>query len=334
MKDRLLEIRDLTVSLKKKNSSIPIVKGIDMIIKRGEIAGLVGESGCGKSMTARSLMRIQPPSAIVDGSILWYEADGTSTDLTKLKEKELRKMCGPQIGMVFQEPMTSLNPMIRIGDQVAEALLIHKMAGSRREARDKVIRILKEVGIRDPELRYRSYPHELSGGMRQRVVIAMAMICEPKLLIADEPTTALDVTTEAQILKLIRQMCTTRNMSALVITHNMGVVSQLCDRVYVMYTGRILERAPVGEIFSKPLHPYTKGLLSSIPRIGLNPEYLTTIPGSIPETDQKTSGCEFCLRCSEDERRCFFEMPEETGYAEEHYVRCFAAQHRMEAENE
>ncbi|MCR5789372.1 MAG: ABC transporter ATP-binding protein [Lachnospiraceae bacterium] len=326
MSDILLEIKNLTVSVRNGKSDIPIVKGVNIEIQRGEIVGLVGESGCGKSMTARSVMGILPGPARKSGEILWHEPDGTVTDLTGLSEKALRDMCGLRIGMVFQEPMTSLNPMMRIGDQVAEVLRIHKLVRNREEAREKVIRLLKEVGIEEPALRYRSYPHELSGGMRQRVMIAMAMIGEPGLLIADEPTTALDVTIEAQILRLIRQMCVSRHMSALVITHNMGVVSALCDRVYVMYMGRIMERASTGQLFANPLHPYTRGLLSSLPRIGKNPEYLTTIPGNIPEAGREPVGCEFCLRCSDDERRCFFERPSEIETDEGHYVSCFMCQ--------
>lgn len=334
MSDMLLEIRNLTVSIRKGKNNIPIVKGIDMEIPEGQIVGLVGESGCGKSMTAGAVTGLQPSAAIVEGAILWHEKDGTVTDLTGLREKELRKMCGPKIGMVFQEPMTSLNPMMRIGDQVAEVLRIHRLVKSREEAKKKVISILREVGIPEPELRYSSYPHELSGGMRQRVIIAMAVICEPKLLIADEPTTALDVTTEAQILKLIRHMCESCHMSALVITHNMGVVSELCDRVYVMYMGRIMERASVGQLFDNPMHPYTRGLLSSIPRIGETREYIETIPGNIPEAGRETAGCEFCLRCSDDERRCFFERPEETEVEGGHFVSCFYSGRIKEADDE
>ena len=325
MSDILLELKDLKVSVRKDKSYLPIVKGVDIAVPKGKIVGLVGESGCGKSMSAKSIMGLLPSSARVEGSIFWHGKDGT-TDLTGLKEKELRKMCGPEISMIFQEPMTSLNPMMRIGDQVAEVLLVHKLVKNRNEAREKVIRLLSEVGISEPELRYRSYPHEFSGGMRQRVMIAMAMICEPKLLIADEPTTALDVTIEAQILKLIRQMCISHNMSAIIITHNMRVVSQLCDSVYVMYMGRIMERSSVRELFENPLHPYTKGLLSSIPKIGDNPEYLSTIPGNIPEAGKEAVGCEFCLRCSDDERKCFFERPGETKISEDHFVSCFCVE--------
>ena len=321
----LLELKGLEVAVRqgKRGRDISIVKGVDISIPEGQIVGLVGESGCGKSMTAKAIMGILPPMArVTGGNILWNGSGNAPTELTGITEKELRKMCGPQFGMIFQEPMTSLNPMIRIGDQVAEVLLIHKMVSSREEAKKRVIQLLGEVGIADPELRYRAYPHELSGGMRQRVMIAMAVICGPQLLIADEPTTALDVTIEAQILKLIKDMCTKRGMSALVITHNMGVVSQLCDSVYVMYMGRIMEKAPVGELFERPMHPYTRGLLSSIPRIGDNPEYLTTIPGNIPETGKETAGCEFCLRCSDDERVWLFERPQLKETGADHFVAC------------
>ena len=325
MKDMLLEIKDLRVAVRRGKTDLPIVKGVNISVPSGSIVGIVGESGCGKSMTVKSVMGLMPPTASAKGSILWHESDGSVKDLLLLKEKELRTLCGSKIGMVFQEPMTSLNPMMRIGDQVAEVLLIHKLVRGRKEAKDKVISILREVGIPEPELRYRSYPHELSGGMRQRVVIAMAMICKPGLLIADEPTTALDVTIEAQILKLIRQMCASYHMSALIITHNMGVVAEICDYVYVMYMGRIMERAPKDILFKNPLHPYTRGLLSSIPRIGANPEYLSTIPGNIPETGKEIPGCEFGLRCSDDERRCFFERPGERDAGGGHYVSCFSA---------
>ncbi len=334
MSDNLLEIRNLTVSISKGKRVFPVVKGININIPRGQIVGLVGESGCGKSMSAKSIIGILPHTAHLSGSILWNDNDGTRTELTSLKEKELRKMCGPKIGMVFQEPMSSLNPMMKIGDQVAEVLLIHKLAAGKSDARKKVVETLREVGILEPELRYDSYPHELSGGMRQRVMIAMAVICEPDLLIADEPTTALDVTIQAQILKLIKQMCLKRSMSALVITHNMGVVSSLCDVVYVMYMGRIMERASVSRLFEKPMQPYTRGLLSSIPGIDSNPEYLTTIPGNIPELEKEAVGCEFCLRCSDDERRCFFERPEETEVSEGHFVSCFSAAKQEQVSNE
>ena len=326
MSHTLLEIKNLTVSVEKAGSLTAIVKGVDIEVPQGKIVGLVGESGCGKSMTAKTINGILPTAAkVTDGAVLWHGNPGTETDLTGLSEQKLRKLCGSQIGMVFQEPMTSLNPMMRIGDQVSEALLIHKLVQNKKEARAKTIRLLNEVGIPEPKLRYCSFPHELSGGMRQRVMIAMAVICEPKLLIADEPTTALDVTIESQILKLIKKMCDTYSMSAIVITHNMGVVAQICDYVYVMYMGRIMERATVKRLFERPLHPYTRGLLASIPRIGKNPEYLQTIPGNIPEIGKEIVGCEFCLRCSDDERTCFFEKPMEREIEEGHFVRCHTA---------
>ncbi len=334
MSDILLKIRNLRVSVNMGKKEIPIVKGVDIDIPKGHIVGLVGESGSGKSMTAKSIMGILPRNIHADGSILWNDPRGMQTELTGLDEKQLRRMCGTKIGMIFQEPMTSLNPMMRIGDQVAEVLLIHNLVKGRKEAERSVIRLLDEVGIPDPEQRYRSYPNELSGGMRQRVMIAMAVISGPELLIADEPTTALDVTTQAQILELIRQMCKAHEMSALVITHNMGVVSLLCDSVYVMYMGRIMERAGVERLFKSPLHPYTRGLLSSIPAIGSNPEYLTTIPGNIPEFGKETVGCEFCLRCSDDERRCFFERPAETEVEDGHFVSCFNPAKKEQTGNE
>lgn len=321
--DLLLEIKNLTVSIQKKNESIPIVKGIDMNLPNGRIVGLVGESGCGKSMTAKSINGILPSVAkVTGGSIYWHESKDKVTDLVLLKEKELRKRCGNDIAMIFQEPMTSLNPMMRIGDQIREVLRIHKLEKSPSQSREQIIKMLDSVGIENPSLRYNSWPHELSGGMRQRVMIAMAMISSPKLLIADEATTALDVTTQAQILKLMKNMCAANSMSALVITHNMGVVSAICDYVYVMYLGTIMEQAPVSELFSNPMHPYTRGLLSSIPKLTNNPEYLKTIPGNIPYANQKFPGCEFCIRCSEDVQKCFFEKPGLKKVGEDHFVRC------------
>lgn len=324
--DKLLEIKNLTVSIEQEKELLPVVNGIDIEIPRRGIVGLVGESGCGKSMTAKSINRILPPFAkITSGNLLWHEDTGEECDLVSLKEKDIRKKCGTDVAMIFQEPMTSLNPMMCIGDQIKEVLKIHKLEKDGKKAKQRVIEMLDAVGIPDPALRYGSYPHELSGGMRQRVMIAMAMIGSPRLLIADEPTTALDVTTEAQILKLIRKMCEDYKMSALVITHNMGVVSTLCDYVYVMYLGTIMEQAPTKELFKNPMHPYTRGLLSSIPRVGDNPEYLLTIPGTIPVDKTRFKGCEFCLRCSDDIQKCFFEKSKLRKIGEDHYVRCHVA---------
>ncbi len=324
--DKLLEIKNLTVSIKQEKEMMPVVKGISLEIPRRGIVGLVGESGCGKSMTAKSINHILPSFAkVTGGNMLWHEDSGEVCDFTLLNEKEIRGRCGTDVAMIFQEPMTSLNPMMCIGDQIKEVLQIHKLEKNADRAKERVIEMLDAVGIAEPELRYKAWPHELSGGMRQRVMIAMAMIGSPKLLIADEPTTALDVTTEAQILKLIRKMCDEYKMSAMVITHNMGVVSTLCDYVYVMYLGNIMEQAPTKELFKNPMHPYTKGLLSSIPRIGNNPEYLETIPGSIPVMKKQFKGCEFCLRCSDDIQKCFFEKAELKKVGPDHYVRCHVA---------
>ncbi len=329
--NKLLEIKKLTVSVKQGKESVPIVRDIDITIPRRGIVGLVGESGCGKSMTAKSINAILPPFAkVTGGQIIWHEDSGEECDLVSLKEKDIRKRCGTDVAMVFQEPMTSLNPMMCIGDQIKEVLTIHKLEKNADKARARVVEMLDAVGIPDPSVRYRAWPHELSGGLRQRAMIAMAMIGSPKLLIADEPTTALDVTTEAQILKLIRKMCEAYTMSALVISHNMGVVSTLCDYVYVMYMGTIMEQAPTKELFKNPIHPYTRGLLSSIPRIGDNPEYLETIPGSIPVKRGKFPGCEFCLRCSDDIKKCFFEKAELKDVGNDHFVRCHVAEGKEE----
>ncbi|MCR5053490.1 MAG: ABC transporter ATP-binding protein [Lachnospiraceae bacterium] len=339
IEDKLLEIKDLTVSIKQEKEMMPVVKGIDITIPRRTVVGLVGESGCGKSMTAKSINHILPSFAkVTGGSMMWHESSGKVCDIAALKEKEIRKRCGTDIAMIFQEPMTSLNPMMCIGDQIKEVLMIHKLEKNAEKAKARVVEMLDSVGIPEPAMRYRAYPHELSGGMRQRVMIAMAMIGSPKLLIADEPTTALDVTTEAQILKLIRKMCEDYTMSALMITHNMGVVSSLCDYVYVMYLGTIMEQAPTAELFRNPLHPYTRGLLSSIPKMGNNPEFLETIPGNIPVDKKKFKGCEFCLRCSDDIKKCFFEQAPLYKVSENHYVRCHvtgtgAASYTDEVEN-
>ncbi|MCR5420905.1 MAG: ABC transporter ATP-binding protein [Lachnospiraceae bacterium] len=321
--DKLLEIKDLTVSIKSGKEMFPVVKGIDITIPRQGIVGIVGESGCGKSMTAKSINHILPSFAqITSGSMIWHDPSGQVCDLVTLKEKEIRKRCGTDIAMIFQEPMTSLNPMMRIGDQIKEVLRIHRLETNGEKAKARVIEMLDAVEIPEPAIRYKAYPHELSGGMRQRVMIAMAMIGNPKLLIADEPTTALDVTTQAQILKLIRRMCETYNMSALMITHNMGVVSNICDYVYVMYLGTIMEQAPTSELFGNPMHPYTRGLLSSIPGVYDNPEFLKTIPGNIPVDRKKFKGCEFCIRCSNDIKKCFFEQAPLYRISEDHYIRC------------
>ena len=321
--DILLRIHNLSLSVKEKGVDLPILKGIDMEIPCGSIVGLVGESGCGKSMTAKTINGLLPDSAqVTGGEILWYGNASSPADLTKLKDSELKNYRGRDITMVFQEPMTSLNPLMRVGDQVREVLMLHHLSKSKEEAKDMTVRMLGEVGLSDPEHLYKAWPHELSGGMRQRVVIAMAGISSPKLIIADEPTTALDVTTEAQILKLIKNMCETSAMSVLLITHNMRVIAQICDYVYVMYMGRIVEAAPTKRLLYHAAHPYTRGLLSSIPKIGENKGYLNAIPGENAEIKKPAAGCEFCLRCSDDIRECFFEKPDLYEVEYGHFSRC------------
>ena len=316
--ENILEIRALRSSFFTDKGEVPAVNGIDLDIPKGKIVGLVGESGCGKSMTARSIMGLlKYPGKVASGQIMMGE-----TDLTKLKDKELRKICGKDITMIFQEPMTSLNPVLRVGRHVQETLLVHDKSLSKAEARAKVIEMFQRVGIPEAEKRFSCYPHELSGGLRQRVRIAMAMVCEPQLLIADEPTTALDVTIEAQILRLMKELCQQSGMSVLIITHNLGVVAQLCDYVYVMYAGRIMEQASIYDLFDHPSHPYTKGLMASIPRIGNNPEYLHTIPGVVPNLLHLPKGCAFCNRCEYADVRCRDALPDLHLVGENHYSRC------------
>lgn len=314
----ILEIKGLQSYFFTEKGVAKAVDGVDITIPKGKIIGLVGESGCGKSMTARSIMGLlKYPGRIAGGSIL-YEG----MDLTKLTEKQLREICGNDISMIFQEPMTSLNPVLKVGRQVRETLLVHNRGISKQDAKARVIEMFEKVGIPEAAKRYDSYPHELSGGLRQRVMIAMAMICRPHLLIADEPTTALDVTIEAQILRLMKQLRDETGTSVLIITHNLGVVAEICDYVYVMYAGKIVEQAPTCELFDHASHPYTKGLMASIPRIGRNPERLHTIPGVVPNLLHLPEGCAFCSRCECHEERCQRERPHLEKVGDEHWVSC------------
>ncbi len=314
----ILEIKGLQSYFFTEKGVAKAVDGVDITIPKGKIIGLVGESGCGKSMTARSIMGLlKYPGRIAGGSIL-YEG----MDLTKLTERQLREICGNDISMIFQEPMTSLNPVLKVGRQVRETLLVHNRGISKQDAKARVIEMFEKVGIPEAAKRYDSYPHELSGGLRQRVMIAMAMICRPHLLIADEPTTALDVTIEAQILRLMKQLRDETGTSVLIITHNLGVVAEICDYVYVMYAGKIVEQAPTCELFDHASHPYTKGLMASIPRIGRNPERLHTIPGVVPNLLHLPEGCAFCSRCECHEERCQRERPHLEKVGDEHWVSC------------
>lgn len=317
--NNVLEIRGLNSYFFTEKGVAPAVDGLDLDIPKGKIIGLVGESGCGKSMTAKSIMGLlKYPGRVAGGSIRFEDQD-----LTRLSDKELRKICGNDISMIFQEPMTSLNPVLKVGRQVRETLLVYNPTMSKAEAKQRVVEMFQRVGIPEAEKRYDCYPHELSGGLRQRVMIAMAMVCKPKLLIADEPTTALDVTIEAQILRLMKELRDETGMSVLIITHNMGVVAEICDYVYVMYAGKIMEQAETFELFDHTMHPYTKGLLDSIPRIGQNAERLHTIPGVVPNLLHLSQGCPFSNRCEYATDQCRTEKAQLHPVAPDHQVRCF-----------
>lgn len=293
MDDTLIQVKNLQISFKYDGVMTPVIRGVSFDIKRGETLGMVGESGSGKSVTSREIMRLiaTPPARIDSGEILF---DGR--DILKMSDDELRSIRGNRISMIFQEPMTSLNPVYTCGDQIMEVIRLHKGV-SKKEARQMAIEMLREVGVQSPETRVDCYPHELSGGMRQRVMIAMALSCSPTLLISDEPTTALDPTIQAQILQLIKDMKKKLNMSVLFITHDLGVVAQNCDRVVVMYAGKIVEVAEVCELFDHPAHPYTQGLIMSIPKMSSDVEELYSIDGSIPSFVSLPSGCTFGPRC-------------------------------------
>jgi oligopeptide/dipeptide ABC transporter ATP-binding protein len=300
----LLEIDALSISFRTDSGQICVVEDVSFALGTGENVGLVGESGCGKTVTAMAIMGLNPspPSRVDSGRILFE-----GRDLLALGSA-MRDIRGNRIGMIFQEPMTSLNPSYKVGFQIAEVLRKHR-GMSRAAARAEVLELLRLVGIGAPERRAGQYPHELSGGLRQRVVIAMAIACGPALLIADEPTTALDVTVQAQILELIKGLQREIGMSVLLITHDLGIVAETCERVLVMYAGRIVERASVGALYRHARHPYTKGLLSSSPRLGHKRPVLTTIPGMVPAPGQRGPGCYFASRCPRALDRCHAEIP-------------------------
>ncbi len=298
--DILLEVRDLRTHFRTDEGEVRAVDGVSFTIKRGQILALVGESGCGKSVTSYSILRlIQPPGEIVGGSVRLYPRSGKPLiDILKLRENDdvLYHVRGGLAAMIFQEPMSALSPVHTIGDQIAEAVLLHQDL-DKKQARARAAEMLKKVGIPNADVRLRQYPHELSGGMRQRVVIAMALACNPELLIADEPTTALDVTIQAQILGLLKKLQTETGAGVLLITHDMGVVAQTADEVAVMYLGRIVERGSVRQIFESPRHPYTMGLLQSLPSRSVRGRRLPSIPGSVPAVTSIPPGCPFHPRC-------------------------------------
>ncbi|MGE6630974.1 ABC transporter ATP-binding protein [Bacillus sp. NPDC077027] len=315
----LLEVQNLKTYFFRKKEPIPAVDGVDFTIKKGETVALVGESGSGKSITSLSIMGLIKGSGgkIIDGSI---KLEGR--DLVTYAEKELCKIRGNEVSMIFQEPMTSLNPVLTIGEQMTEILIYHKNL-SKKEANRKAVELLKLVGFSRAEQLMKDYPHRLSGGMRQRVMIAIALSCDSKLLIADEPTTALDVTIQAQVLALMKDLCTKLGTSILLITHDLGVVSEVCDRVIVMYSGQVVENGTVEELFDHPLHPYTEGLLNSIPVIDGEIHQLMAIEGNVPAPDQLPPGCRFAPRCPKAMEKCMNDLPKLKTFENGRAVRCF-----------
>lgn len=317
---KVLDVKDLQTTFFTDSGAIPAVDHVDFFVREGEVLGIVGESGCGKSVTSLSVMGLvpKPPGKITGGEILFQ-----GNDLLKKSEKEMRYIRGNDIAMIFQEPMTSLNPLFTIGNQMSEAILIHEKKWSKKRARVRAVEMLKLVGLPRADELIDEYPHQLSGGMRQRVMIAMALVCDPKLLIADEPTTALDVTIQAQILKLMKELNTRLDTAIMLITHDLGVVAETCERVIVMYAGQVIEEAPVKKIFEDPQHPYTKGLIQSVPDMRYKKDRLYSIPGNVPKPGSIKQGCKFAARCEFAFDRCLVENPTlihtETG----HQTRCF-----------
>jgi oligopeptide/dipeptide ABC transporter ATP-binding protein len=318
----LLEVKNLKTYFFTEDGVVKAVDGVDFYVKPGEVLGLVGESGCGKSVTSLSIMRlIGIPGKVVEGEITF---DGKN--LLKLPESEMVHMRGNRMSMIFQQPQSSLNPVFKVGDQVGEVLQIHQKM-SKEESWEKAVELLRLVGIPDPEKKAHSYPHEMSGGQAQRVMIAMALALNPMLLIADEPTTALDVTIQAQILDLMRDLRNRMNTAVILITHDLGVIAEMADRVAIMYAGRIVEESDVRTLFEKPLHPYTQGLIASIPILGLVKEKLDVIPGSVPNLINLPPGCQFAPRCRSrlqyNLEICTDEEPKLLTAAENHKVRCW-----------
>jgi peptide/nickel transport system ATP-binding protein len=318
MGSELLQVKDLQTFFEAEAGTVRAVDSVSFSVAERQVLGIVGESGCGKSVTALSIMRLIPPPGIIAGGEVLFDG----RDLLSVPESEMERIRGNEISMIFQEPMTSLNPVFRIGDQISEVLLQHRKI-SNKEAYDHTLNLLKQVGIPSPELRMRDYPHKMSGGMRQRVMIAMGIACNPRLIIADEPTTALDVTIQAQILALLDDLRQKHGMAVLLITHDLGVIAELAEHVLVMYTGRVVEHAKVKDLFDNPLHPYTQGLMRSIPgRAGKGRKRLEAIPGVVPSLFALPPGCKFNTRCPYVFDRCFREEPRLLG-TEDHPVRCW-----------
>ncbi len=317
--EKVLQVKDLHVSFTTYGGEVKAVRGVSFDLHKGETLAIVGESGCGKSVTSQSIMRLipEPPGRITQGSVLFK-----GKDLTKVSEPEMRKIRGADISMIFQDPMTALNPTLTVGDQIMEGIIQHKKV-SKAEAKKQAVDMLNLVGIPSPTERLKQYPHQFSGGMRQRIVIAMALVCQPEVLIADEPTTALDVTIQAQILNLFKDIQKKTGVSIIIITHDLGVVAQVADRVAVMYAGKIVESGNRREIFYRGEHPYTKGLLNSVPRLDLEDEELVPIIGSPPDLFSPPVGCAFAARCEYAMEVCERVYPMKTTLSEEHHVDCW-----------
>ena len=318
MSQTLLRVKNLHTVFPIESGEVRAVNGINFNLDRGKVLGIVGESGSGKSLTAYSLLRIlSNPGRISQGEILFEDED-----IVKMPIGSVRQIRGAKISIIFQDPMTSLNPVYTVGNQLMEAILLHTKR-NRKQAQERALEMLKLVGVNEPDKRLKQYPHQLSGGMRQRVMIAMALACEPDILIADEPTTALDVTIQAQILELMRDLKDRMGMSIIMITHDLGVIAEMCDEIIVMYAGRICERGIVDEIFYNPRHEYTKGLLRSIPKITAAHERLTPIGGSPVDLLNMPAGCPFSARCDQAMKVCLTEYPEEIRVAQEHLASCW-----------
>lgn len=322
MSEKLLEIKNLSASFTIDRNPVRVLTDISYDVNKGEILGIVGESGSGKSVTAKWVLQLipTPPGKVIEGEILYK-----GQDILKLNRKQMCHLRGAQISMIFQEPMTSLNPVYTCGEQIMEALMLHKKM-TKSEARAEAIKMLSLVGIPMPEQRVDAYPHQLSGGMRQRVMIAMAISCNPELLIADEPTTALDPTIQAQVLELIKDLQKKTNMSVMYITHDLGVVAELCDRVVVMYGGMVMEVASVRDLFHNVQHPYTLGLLKAMPVMNKKIERLYNIKGSVPHLRDMPEGCHFCPRCPYATEECEKNIPDMVDVGNGHKVRCFHPQ--------
>lgn len=317
---KILDVQDLHVSFKTYNGEVKAVRGVSFDVNKGETVAIVGESGCGKSVTSQTIMRLipSPPGMIKKGEIIFE-----GKDLTKLSEDEMQSIRGAEIAMIFQDPMTSLNPTLTVGRQITEGLMKHQKM-SAHDAKVKAVEMLRLVGIPSPESRIKQYPHQFSGGMRQRAMIAIALSCAPKLLIADEPTTALDVTIQAQIIDLMKELQEKIETSIILITHDLGVVADIADRVVVMYAGKVIETGTLDEIFYNPKHPYTWGLLASMPRLNQSSDQeLLPIPGAPPDLLSPPTGCAFAARCKHAMKICTQQMPESTSVSDSHKVACW-----------